>query len=223
MRNTHPQLSVTSSVAASRPETLLWPVESHYEIRVINRLPVILPAKDSKFERTYDPMLEARLCEQFSSVYDQRTLLKFVSYYGLLGVSHLVQPEKRVGGDPVPWALAHARRVRAAFRIVSLLKEAPASRIKKLPASLPGILKDTDIDLVDMRTWFGTMAGGGHRQVRKLWSTSSWPSDPLGTAWEIVRRFINPGIDLLAAHFRAGQYTTSSLRGLPSNVSCEPS
>jgi hypothetical protein len=74
------------------------------------------------------------LPRRLASVCDEESLLAFAEHFGELGYNFLDEnpnEDRLVPGDPVPWALAHARQVRLVTELLALLKKADTDEIRK--------------------------------------------------------------------------------------------
>jgi len=71
----------------------------------------------------YNPFDLPNLPNAFSKIHDESTAVIFVTKYGLLGYSWLVDIGKRVGGDPLWWVLAHAESIRFVLNLIAALSK----------------------------------------------------------------------------------------------------
>jgi hypothetical protein len=99
----------------------------------------------------------------------------FASEFGLLGHSHVCKPENRHGGDPVTWFRAQATNALTVLNLVSAIQGS---------------------DVATIRDWTKTWRG--------QYSTTSWPSDPIRTAREIITVIINPHLEGIHRALRVG-------------------
>lgn len=158
----------------------LWGVSEGYEIHDQVLRPV------GGLRRWYAPAVNRDLLPEFALVRDEKSLLRFSRQFGLLGYSVLVPPAKRCGGDPVGWALRHARAVSAVIRILELLPD--RGWLKK---KLPTVLRQAGIQLFTPKE----VAYRFPEIIRTpgAWAPmGSWPQDPTVTAYAAIAKIINP-------------------------------
>jgi len=81
--------------------------------------------KPKQLGEPYSPWENRNLPNALAKVQDSRGAIRFVERYGLLGYDQLVpptrfdEPSRSVGGDPLPWVLAHAAAVRMAIHLIA--------------------------------------------------------------------------------------------------------
>jgi hypothetical protein len=161
---------------------------------------------------TYWPVLDPDLASAFSQVTDERSLQEFNGRYGLLGYDRqrpaaILHRKDAWGGDPVPWALAHAgvtsgilgavdvindvrsHKVELNDRTISALLRALLNQFGKMglepifeddPRRFAGFRWKPPEALVDSRGFI----------LRKKFS-SFWANDPIGTAYYVLSWILN--------------------------------
>jgi len=164
----------------------VWEVAQDYKIENVNGQRVLVGS--GRGQRFYAPAVEKQLLEAFRNVRDENGLLDFARHYGGLGHWALVDPNQRLGGDPVKWALAHAAQVRAIWDLLEIIEGSKNPRIE-------------DLDSIRKSFSRAISAAGYHligekktgREHRFLW-TVDWPKAPIRTAYQVVAALINPQI-----------------------------
>ena len=91
-----------------------WTVYSEYALVEFHVIPT-----DEAIRREYDPFADrggkgTRLLTQFAGIRDDKALLRFVWYWGLL---------QEGGRDPLPWLQAHVRQVRLVLELAKRLQD----------------------------------------------------------------------------------------------------
>ncbi len=162
-----------------------WIVDSEYRIETRGGQRVLV--HDGRIERFYAPAIEDGLVEAFCLVRDEKSLLEFAHRYGQLGHWAVVDLDERVGGDPVPWVLAHSVQVRAVRDLLDIIRRARIGEWK------PGQLRRPIGHAASMA---GVHLPGEQRtgKERRFFDTVHWPGNPIRTAYEVVASLINPQI-----------------------------
>lgn len=179
----------------------VWYVDREYEIKNGVLRPVDPDPNNSGFRRVYAPAVEPGLLEELAVVSDESTLLKFAKRFGLLGFSHIVPPDKRVGGDPVDWALARAREVNVVLELQSLLEDVQETeRDTTLRKELPELMREAQVPLLSFSVdevcdltaeEKEKFIGASFGKPGWIW-TAAWPNSPVRAAWECLANLINP-------------------------------
>jgi predicted RNA-binding Zn ribbon-like protein len=149
--------------------------------------------------RVYAPMVHREIPGELAKLRqdDEAGLLKFARTYGLLGYSHLVPPERRVGGDPVSWIWAHVETVRTCLQLTLLLQEDAVEalehelRARRGPGFFPPQEENWPVALVAERETISL-----RQWMRTPWTGVNEPRDArIETLARQVRRgLINPNI-----------------------------
>ncbi len=127
----------------------------------------------------YAPSVDPSIPGEFAKVhYGKLTIEDFASMFGLLGYSHLVAVQDRVGGDPVRWIRAHARTVATLLELIGLLEEENESLLKEYLCELPT----------------GPHGYAGVIRNQEFYATVNWPKFPAATAIGLANTFLNPNI-----------------------------
>lgn len=162
-----------------------WSVYSEYRIETREGQRILVAV--GRIERFYAPAIEDALVKSFRLVRDEKSLLEFAHRYGQLGHWAVVEPEKRLGGDPVAWVLAHAAQVRAVYNLLDIIRDArngkwEPSQLRKPVGQAAGMA--------------GVHLPGERRtgRERRFFDTVHWPENPIRTAYEVVASLINPQI-----------------------------
>src|SRR5262249_45928190 len=92
------------------------------------------------------PVHEPNLAEDFARVGDGRSLQEFNDRYGLLGYHRLHEVEmlhrnETWQGDPVPWALAHARIAAGILEAVRIIDQVREGKPKLTVQQVPFLLR----------------------------------------------------------------------------------
>ena len=104
---------------------------------------------------------------------------QFASEFGLLGHFALVPPERRMGGDPIRWFMAHARTVYTCIQLLAEAQSGDAQHLRSILNSFPA----------------GPYAEQGRIYQKTFIATCDWPKRPRAVAFLIVRNLINPNLE----------------------------
>ncbi|MCL6566737.1 MAG: hypothetical protein K6U09_09990 [Acidobacteriia bacterium] len=111
-----------------------WPVAGSYHIetqtRQRQRIRVVVPDWRAPGADACWPVLEPRLVEDFGAVRDEASLLAFTKRYGLLGYEEARRSGEGLNGDPVGWALGHARIIEGGLGILGIISDVRSGRVK---------------------------------------------------------------------------------------------
>jgi hypothetical protein len=169
------------------------------------------------------PVHEPHVVEDFARVRDEQSLLRFNDYYGLLGYNDICQAEMPPGkedlqGDPVDWALAHARVAAGMLGAIRIIGDVRSGRVKLHSLAALHRALGTQFEKIGLR---GIFAGEPHRCTGFAWSrpeallTGSkeeieqrffprWQDDPIGTAYRILAWILN--FQIARIHFEFISY-----------------
>src|SRR6266511_3784481 len=101
-----------------------WEVAEEYEI-----IAGVLRMKGA-IRRVYSPMMHPEIPWKLAKLRrgDEAGLLEFARTYGRLGYSNLVEPERRRGGDPLPWIWLHVETLQMCMNLLYFLQEKDEER-----------------------------------------------------------------------------------------------
>jgi len=193
------------------------PVAGEYRIETRKldgqKVPVVVaqwkvPASDDCW-----PVYEAHLAEDFARITNEVSLQEFNSRYGLLGYhrlneSEMLRRDETWHGDPVPWALAHARVAAGILDVTAIINDVRAAKKKLDRNSLIGLLRALLCEFGKMGLERVFAVGPSRRWEGFTWTTpesfvsrtkfqlqkrfgSNWGSDPIGTAYYVLAWIIN--------------------------------
>lgn len=173
------------------------------------------------------PVHEPDLANDFAKVTDERSLQEFNGRYGLLGYQDLYRSEMKRRkeiwrGDPVPWALAHAKVASGILASVGIIDDVRTDKVKLSKGTLPALLRA-------LLNQFGTMGleslfeGDPRRFVGFVWRppeslvdaseprsytkfSSRWKNDPIGTAYLVLSWVLNRYIRRIRFEFVSLDY-----------------
>jgi hypothetical protein len=173
------------------------------------------------------PVSEPLLSKEFARVTDERSLLDFSNRHGLLGYSKLHEAEMRRRaetwqGDPVPWALAHARVVAGIYEIAELFNNVRNRKIKLDDRTTPLLLRTLFREFKKMGVSVGlqrepspltvvewrrpeAMMSESYTLLRKKFS-SRWGKDPIGTAYYVLSWILNQYVRRVHFEFVSSDY-----------------
>ena len=199
--------TVTDGVTAAEPRW--WTIDGPYRIskqalggskgRVVS--PVEYVGRTSVIASGLTDIVTA-----IARVHDETSLLGFANQYGLLGFSIAQErandARRRWHGDPVSWALAHARIVAAIVDIRDMLGQVgralgsgSALDLRNVP-SVPGLWESFSAQFRKMgialdRDGFTWTSPENSRNAVVM---PNWRDDLVGTTWNILALIINPRI-----------------------------
>lgn len=149
----------------------IWPVYENYEIR-----DGVMREKGQIKRFTAPAAAEPDRIFDFLRKVHQRAARPeaFALEFGLLGHTHVVEPEKRRGGDPLPWFGQQAKDAFEAITLVDAIRAKDEKAIKEFLAK-----------------W-----------QRIFWS-DKLPHDPMGAAWVALAAIVNPHLAGVARYLEA--------------------
>lgn len=186
----------------------------HVEERTLNGSSIRVVVPDWTAGEDYCwPVHEPHVVEDFARVRDEQSLLRFNDYYGLLGYKDICQAEtlhgeKDFGGDPVDWALGHARVAAGVLGTISIIADVRGGRVKlqALPALHRALGRQfEEIGLRDVfaeqpRRWIGfawsrpeALLTGSKQEIEQRFFPR-WEDDPIGTAYRVLAWILNSQI-----------------------------
>jgi len=203
------RLKVLSKVLPLVSDSFGWSVAESYRIQKRplfgQEVRAVVPDA-ATWARDCRPGREERLVEDLAAVSHEKALLAFAARYGLLGYSRMHgdqmrQRKEHWTGDPVTWALAHARIVRGLLSTIGFIEYVRSGRFRLDDSSAPrvgevlaaefkkagirGPVKEGDAE----ESWFDYITPEGGE--RKVW-VQGWERDPIGGAYVLLTELINP-------------------------------
>jgi hypothetical protein len=179
---------------------------NHHEVRVV--LADWSSGKDSDCW----PVRETRLTDDFARITGEPSLLAFNGRYGLLGyhVLHDAEMQRRQEtwqGDPIAWALAHARVAAGILGIVDMIDRVRRDKLELNKRTIPNLLRVFSIEFGKMglkalfegrpRRFVGfewsdpdSLVDPGRTPLRNRFS-SRWGNDPIGTTYHVLSWVLN--------------------------------
>jgi hypothetical protein len=174
------------------------------------------------------PLREPRMVEDFAGISDEASLQEFNEQYGLLGFHLLHGYEMRRRretwrGDPVPWALAHARIAAGILGATRIISDVRSGKVTLNDRSIGPILRALIGEFKKMgmestfvagppRRWEGFtwtppegLVGRAKFQLRKRF-TAFWKSDPIGTTYFVLAWVLNQYIRHIHLEFASIDY-----------------
>jgi len=159
------------------------------------------------------PVHEPHLVEDFARIRDEQSLLRFNDYYGLLGYKDICQAEtphgkEDLGGEPVDWALGHARVAAGLLGAISIIADVRSGIVKlqSLPALHRALNRQfekiglRDIFAEQPRRWIGfawsrpeALLTASKQEIEQRFFPR-WEDDPIGTAYRVLAWILNSQI-----------------------------
>jgi hypothetical protein len=159
------------------------------------------------------PVLEPHLAEDFAGITAEGALRDFNEHYGLLGYHLLHQADMQRRnetwqGDPVDWALAHARIAAGILGATGIINDVRSGKEELNDRSVGYLLRALLSEFEKMglesmfaagppRRWEGftwttpeALASRSKFQLRKRFS-ARWGNDPIGTAYHVLSWVLN--------------------------------
>jgi len=167
------------------------------------------------------PLHETRLTEDFARITDEASLLDFNGRYGLLGYDWLHRAAEVLGsseawrGDPVCWALAHARVAAGIAGVVEIINDVRSGKVDLAKPSLVRALfsqfKKIGLESIFTagrpRRWEGftwarpeALVNQSESPLRKRFS-ANWGQDPIGTAYFVLAWVLNQYVQTVRFEF----------------------
>jgi hypothetical protein len=164
-------------------------------------------------------------------VRDEQTLLHFNHHYGLLGYDVLYETEMRRRkedwhGDPVDWAIAHARNAAGILGTINIIDDVRSGRVKLHSLSALHRALSAQFEKMGLQSIF---TGERRRFTGFAWSRpeavlsdskeeaeyKAWPrwgEDPIGTAYRVLAWVLNSQIAGIHFEFVAAGHHASEPR-----------
>jgi hypothetical protein len=189
-----------------------WSVAESYRIEdrpLCGREVRVVVPQTGAWTRVCRPGQEDRLVEDLAAVADEKSLLAFSVRYGLLGFDRLHREEMRQrkehwAGDPVLWALSHARFVSAILSVTEIINDVRSGRVTLNDDTAPKIAEALAAEFrkagvkgplkeAAPEEHLFEYALPGDQGIRRVW-VGDWERDPFGGAYTLLTELINPNI-----------------------------
>jgi hypothetical protein len=173
------------------------------------------------------PLREPLLVEDFAGVTGETSLRQFNEKYGLLGYHVLHAGDmgrENWRGDPVRWAVAHARIAASILGVVEIISDVRLGHRRRSTESLVRSLlqefREMKLKVIATREpsllcelrWKTPEALISNRDGLRLPFSSRWGNDPIGTAYRVVSWVLNNYVKTIRLGFASVGYAERFFR-----------